>query len=404
MNRRVVITGAGLVSALGDRPASLVDALLEGRSAIRPIEGFDTAGLGVRVGAPVAGFVEKTYLGIKNLRPLDRTARLVVAAAKLAADDAGLNIQSLRANEAGLALGTMFCSVRTIAEFDRRAITAGVEYASVMDFANSVINAAAGQTAIWHGLTGLNATICGGLTSGLQALAFGFDMIRLGRSKMLLAGGGEEFCYEALAGFSRAGWLAMPEEFAIPYDRRRNGLILGEGAALLVLEEADAAAARGATALGEIKGQAIGFDPSRGKDPASAANALERCIREALGEAGLEPAAVDLLSASANGSVAADRAEAAAVKAVFTGRTSSLPVMAIKAMLGEPVGAGGALQTIAALEALRAGVAPGIAGLGEMEEGFGLAAAAARREISGANALITSIGLDGNACAVVVGK
>lgn len=403
MNRRVVITGTGLVSALGDSPASFFGALREGRSAIGPVEGFDVAGFGISKSAQIKNFVEKTYLGIKNLRPLDRTARLVTAATKLAVDNAGLNIEALRANEAGLALGTMFCSVRTISEFDRRAITAGVEYASVLDFANTVINAAAGQTAIWHGLRGLNATICGGVTSGLQSLSYAADMIRLGRSKLLVAGGGEELSFEQLVGFSRAGWLARPDEVPVPFDKNRNGFVAGEAGALFVLEDEEFATGRGASIQGIIRGHSIGFDRSRAKDPAESAAALARCIRSSLDDAGVSPPEIALLSASASGSPAGDRAEAEAVRSALNGRCETLPVMAIKSQLGEPVGAGGTLQTIAALEALRAGEIPGIAGLSETEAGFPLAAASsAGRAVSGKNALVTSIGLDGNCCALIV--
>ena len=405
MTKRVVITGVGLVSALGDSPELLFQALVEGRTAQKPIQGFDTTGLNSRNSAAIGTFVEKTYLGVKNMRPFDRTARLVLAAAKLATDNAGLNVEALRRHEAGLVLGTMFCSVRTIAEFDRRAITAGVEYASVMDFANSVINAAAGQTAIWYGLRGLNATICGGVASGLQALAYGADMIRLGRSKVLLVGGGEEFSYEGLVGFERAGWLAVPEERAVPFDKRRNGLLLGEGAALLMMEEAEFAAARGTRALAEIRGASIGFDRSRGKDPAESAAALARSIRAALAEANLSPADIGLLSASASGSVAADRAEANGVAAALNGRCASLPVTAVKSMLGETVGAGGTLQTVAAMQAMESGMLPGIVGLEETETDFPLAQAhPATRAVQAETALVTSVSLDGNCCALVLGR
>jgi 3-oxoacyl-[acyl-carrier-protein] synthase II len=339
------------------------------------------------------------------MRPFDRTARLVLAATKLAVDAAGLDVDALRQHEAGLVLGTMFCSVRTIAEFDRRAITAGVEYASVMDFANTVINAAAGQTAIWYGLRGLNATICGGVASGLQALAYGADMIRLGRSKLLLAGGGEEFSYEGLLGFERAGWLALPEERAVPFDRRRNGLLLGEGAALMMLEDADFAASRGARPLAEVRGAGIGFDRSRGKDPAEAAAALARCVRSAMTEAGAEPGHIGLLSASSGGGVATDRAEAAGVALALNGRCSTLPVTAVKSMLGETVGAGGALQTVVAMLAMERGELPGIPGLEETDDGFPLAQAQpASRAVQAEAALVTSVGLDGNCCALVLGR
>ncbi|MBM3740570.1 MAG: hypothetical protein FJW39_32885 [Acidobacteria bacterium] len=403
MSRRVVITGAGLVSALGDSSESLFAALCEGRRAHAPIQGIDTSGLKSRTGAAIQGFVEKTYLGVKNMRPYDRTARLVLAAARLASDSATLTIDDLKQREAGLVLGTMFCSVRTIAEFDRRAITAGVEYASVMDFANTVINAAAGQTAIWYGLRGLNATICGGLASGLQALGYAADMIRLGRSSLIYAGGGEEFSFEGLLGFERAGWLSTEAECPVPFDSRRDGMVLGEGAALLVLEDSDSAAARGAVVKGEILGHATGFDRSRGKDVQTGAAALERCIRGAMAEARVEPASIGLVSVSANGSTTSDQAEALAIGAALNSRAAAVPVMAVKAALGEPVGAGGALQTIAAIEAMRQGSVPGITGLAETGDSFPLGAVSAfTGPLQASTALITSQGLDGNCCALIV--
>src|ERR1043165_7526291 len=141
--KSVVITGAGVVSSLGDTPAGLHAALCEGLSGLRPVELFDTSGLGCPLGGEVKGFDAQKYLGRRNLRPLDRTSRLVASAAQMALDASGWTPEMRAEHELGLVLGTMFCSVRTIAEFDRRALEAGPGYASPMDFANTVINAAA---------------------------------------------------------------------------------------------------------------------------------------------------------------------------------------------------------------------------------------------------------------------
>ena len=139
--------------------AELHEALCAGRSGLRRIELFDTAALSCGQGGEVPGFDPRSYLGKTNFRPLDRTSRLVASAAHLALEDSGWTAETRADQEIALVLGTMYCSVRTIAEFDRRATSAGPIYASPLDFANSVINAAAGQTAIWHSLRGVNSTI-----------------------------------------------------------------------------------------------------------------------------------------------------------------------------------------------------------------------------------------------------
>src|ERR1041385_9069653 len=234
--KSVVITGAGVVSSLGDTPAALHAALCEGRSGISPVELFDTAGLGCPLGGEVKGFDAQKYLGRRNLRPLDRTSRLVASAAQLALDASGWTAEMRAEHEVGLVLGTMFCSVHTISEFDRRALEAGPAYASPMDFSNTVINAAAGQTAILHDLRGINSTISTGITSGLKAIAYATEIIRSARARAVLGGGADELVFESFCGFDRAGLLCRSEQssgdFPIPFDKRRNGFALGEGAAL----------------------------------------------------------------------------------------------------------------------------------------------------------------------------
>src|SRR5438128_2431836 len=230
----------GVVSSLGDSPALVHDSLCRGISAIKPIQLFTTTGLGCPLGGEIVDFNATKYLGQRNLRPLDRTSRLVASAAQLALEDSGCSAEMRNAQEVGLVLGTMFCSVHTISEFDRRAIEAGPAYASPMDFSNTVINAAAGQTAIVHNLRGVNTTMSTGITSGLEAIAYAADHIRSGRARAVLAGGADELCFESFYGFDRAGLLCRSEtragDFPIPFDARRNGWALGGVAALLMLE------------------------------------------------------------------------------------------------------------------------------------------------------------------------
>jgi len=404
--RRVVVTGVGAISPLGDSPAAIHEALCEGRSAVRPIELFKTDGLPTREAGEIA-FQPREYLGNANLRPVDRTGQLVIVAAQLALEAGGWTAELRGKREVGLVLGTMFGSVHTISAFDLRALKAGPRYAKPLDFANTVINAATGQTAIWHDLRGINSTITGGATAGLQALAYAVEMIRNGRAEVLLAGGGEELCFESFYGFSRTGMLCAPDEGAsacpVPFEARRNGFRLAEGSALLVLEEAESARRRGARILAEIRGHGSAYDCSRGSDPQQATSAVERAIRHALDDAGAATDAIDALSAAANGSVRGDRHEALGIGAVFGERSSRLPTTAVKSMLGEALGASGAFQTVAMLESMRTGVLPGIRGLETLEDGIPLALAAPHnRELDLGCGLVNALGHDGNACALVV--
>jgi len=405
--RRVVVTGIGLLSPLGKSPAELHEALFAGANGLKEVSLFETDGLWIRRGGEI-DFDPRDFLGQANFRPVDRTGRLAIVATHLALAASGWDEESRAGRELGLALGTTFGSVRTIAEFDRRAVEAGPKYAKPFEFANSVINAAAGQTAIWFGLRGTNSTVAGGAAAGLKALAYATDMVRSGRADVVLAGGAEELCFESFYGYHQTGLLAgagppHPQPCPIPFAAARNGFSLGEGAALLVLEEAEAATARGATILAEVLGHASAFDPSRGKDAESAAAAVGRTVALALADAGCEAASIDVLSTGANGSVVGDRYEAAGLARALGGRSAEVPVLAVKGQLGESLGASGAFQTVALLESMRRGEAPGIAGLDEVEKGLPLASATSEsRRLDMRRGLVHASSFDGSACALVI--
>ncbi len=394
---RVVITGAGVICSVADSVEGLQAALQEGRSGLKPVELFSPNGLGPQQAGEVRPFEPRTWLGERNLRPVDRTARLLLAAAQQALDASGWTPERRKESEVGLVLGTMYCSIHTISEFDRRNVQLGPSYASPFDFANSVINAAAGQAAIWHHLWGVNSTIAAGEASGLVALTTAADLIRGGRSATVLAGGVEELCQESYLAFHRSGRLAV--RHPIPFDSRRDGMALGEGAAILVLEEAGSAAG---PVLAEILGHGAAFDPTGGE---GSARAMERAVRLALEDAGLSPEQIDAVSTGANGSMEEDWREALGIASALGDRAASVPVTAVKAMFGEALGASGALQTVAALGTLRDGVLPGIPDLESTGEGFPLPSVSAQsRPIEARRILITASGSGGHCSAVVLGK
>src|SRR5262245_11478790 len=232
----------------------------EGTVAFAPPTVFDAAAMPGYVVAEVPAFAPEKYVRPGNIRPLDRTGRLALVGAELALADSGWDLESRDQQSIGLIVGTMFCSVRTIGEFDRRGLQAGPQFVSPMDFSNTVLNAAAGQVAIWQRLTGVNSTVAAGAASGAQALGYAAELIRTGRADVLVAGGAEEICFESSLGFARAGRLARPDGDrpggGVPFDARRTGAVLGEGAAFLVLEAEETAVARGARIAGRLSGWA----------------------------------------------------------------------------------------------------------------------------------------------------
>jgi 3-oxoacyl-[acyl-carrier-protein] synthase II len=410
---RVVVTGTGLISVLGDSRPTLHEALCRGQRGLRRVELFDDPALDLPLAGEITDFDPAAYLGERNFRPLDRTSQLLVSAAKLALDDSRWTTESLGAEAVGLVVGTTFCSLRTISSFDRRALEEGPSCASPLDFANTVINAAAGQTGIWHGLRGVNSTISAGATSGLEAIAYAAGLIREGHARAILAGGVEELCVESLLAFQRAGLLLTPDGrrsgYPLVWAQPQTGFVLAEGAALLMLEEFDAAVARGAPILAEVKGAGARFDCAlQRQDDEAAARQRAACVADAVGraldEARLDPADVDALSASANGNRIVDQSEAVGWQQVFNGRLRTLPITAVKSMLGESLGASAALQAVDVVAALGDGRWPGIPGF--------TASGACRprgsishhcRRIAVRNCLLTSVGLDGHCGALVVG-
>lgn len=404
--RQVVVTGIGLLCPLGDAPTSVHEALCGGAAALRDAADMEIGPAGIPVGRLEEPDWHR-YLGDGNLRPLDRVSQMAASAAALAITDAGWSPDDPGRAEIGLVLGTMFGSVRTITQFDRRAVVDGPAYAKPMDFANTVINAAAGQTAIWHGLHGVNATLSAASLSGLQALAYGVDLIRAGRSEAVLAGGVEEVCAESLLAFRRAGLVcaATPGEKTRPrpLERERTGFAFAEGAALLMLEEAEAAARRGAVPLAVIRGHGSGFDPANGEHEESAIESVAAAVRGALRSAAVDAGDLDALTLSANGAIRADAAEARGLERALDGMLAKLPATTVKAALGEAPGASGALQCALLVAALRSRRLPGVPGFAAVDSLLpSLDVSSTTRELDGRLGLVSGHGLDGQSIAVLV--
>jgi len=407
MGRRTVISGIGIISALGDAPGSVHAALCEGGTAFRDIEfsGWDGLPATTPRGAEIPDFSATRWLGDVNLRPLERSGQLSISAALLALGSGGWTAEMREEVEVDLVLATAFGSVGNIASFDRITQANGPRHAKPLDFANTVINAPAGQTAIWHHLTGSNTTVCAGKTSSLRALKPAARAISDGKSHAVLVGGVETMSFVTHTGYSQSGHLQAGRDSGdpVPFHRDRQGFLLGEGSAFLVLEEAGAARARGAQVLAEIRGCGSSFDPGGGQVERPAVEACARSIRAALVSAELSPDQIGLICSSASGAVSADRIEVLALAEVFGPRLAEIPLFAPAGALGETLGASGMLQVVTLIESMRAGCVPGSPGA----DGYDaqLPACGFRQDCQRghfANGLAISTGLEGSSAAAVI--
>lgn len=399
--RNVVITGYGFVAPFGDTPAALDNVLSAGTE-------FRCCGDGPSdmESRRVPDELLKAHLEGRNLRQLDRTSQLLASAASIALQHSGLAGLDRAALEIGIVSGTMFSSAHTIAEFDCRAVTEGPRYASALDFANTVLNASVGQTAICHTLRDENSTIAAGMTSGLRAIASGFDSVRSGRATAVLAGGVEELSDELCCAFNDSQLLGDGAPGSSqPWGRNRNGISLSEGASLVVLEDEASALQRNANILGRVRGAGWSFDCNKRADAATSVESIRQALQIAADDAGFGNADLDCCVASANGSVREDQHESAAVARFFGDRLRDLTVMAPKAMTGESIGAAGAMQLIALLQSMHSGRAPRISSFEpspDCDVGSRLASSNTERAVR--NALINSVCFDGNSCSLVVSR
>ncbi|MFN3466854.1 MAG: beta-ketoacyl-[acyl-carrier-protein] synthase family protein, partial [Candidatus Brocadiales bacterium] len=308
MQKRVVVTGIGIISPIGTGREAFWEALAGGVSGIRPITLFDVSKYTSRVAGEISDFSPKTYLGQKGIRHFDRTSLLVTAATAMALEDARLN-KVYGEEDMGIVVGSTFGSINSISTFDMEALKEGPNYVNPMDFPNTVLNAPASRASIFCQAKGLNSTVSTGETSGVDAIIYAADFLKMERIKVVLAGGVYGLTRDIFWAAYRAGVLSgsrdSQPEICSPFDMRRNGIILGEGAALLVLETLEDALARKATIYAEVKGYGTAFNPTNLSQ--SDLQGGIRAVSMSLQEAGLRPKDISYISANANSSPNGDR-------------------------------------------------------------------------------------------------
>jgi 3-oxoacyl-[acyl-carrier-protein] synthase II len=354
--RRVVITGVGAVTPLGNDVATTWDAALAGKSGVDEISAFDTEGLPVRIAGEVKDLDSSGLAAPKELRKLDRNVVFALAAAKEAMADAGTN--GFRPDRVGVVLGSAiggFTELMRQADIFRER---GPDRVSPTFLANVLVDSASGQLAIELGLRGPNYAVVSACATGSHTIGEGAELIRHGHADAMLAGGTEACIHPLiLAGFTSMRGLAMsngdPTKASRPFDATRAGFVMSEGAGVVFLEELEAACARGADIYAEVLGYGASNDAYHMAAPDPDSVGVVEMMRQALERSGVVPEEVDYINAHGTSTPLGDAAETKAIKEVFGDHAYELAVSSTKSMMGHAFGAAGAVEAIMCALAIR---------------------------------------------------
>ncbi|NOZ79365.1 MAG: beta-ketoacyl-ACP synthase II [Acidobacteria bacterium] len=364
--RRVVLTGIGLISPLGNSTEATWEGLLAGRNGVGPITSFDPEGYAVRIAAEVKGFNATDWMEAKEIKKFDRFIHYAIAAADMALESSGLEITEEEAPRVGVVIGSGIGGLPLIERQYDRLITKGPRYVSPFFIPGAIINMASGLISIRTGAKGPNAaTVCACSTSA-YSIGDAFLYIRHGYADTIIAGGAEAVINPlTVAGFASMRALSTrndePQRASRPWDRDRDGFVIGEGAGIVVLEEFEHAKRRGAPILAELLGFGMSSDAYHISAPAADGDGAARVMQSALDDAGLNPEDVDYINAHGTSTPYGDRVETIAIKRVFGESASKLAVSSTKSMTGHLLGAAGGLEfAISALAVAHDAVPPTI--------------------------------------------
>lgn len=360
--RRVVITGMGTVNPLGNNVADTWEAVKQGKCGIGPISHFDTSDFKVKLAGEVKGFEPEAIIGAKEAKHMDTYTRYAFAAAKEAMEDSGLDMTQENPDRAGCIVSSGIGGLSTIAAEHSKGLERGYSRISPFFIPMSISNMAAGQIAIAYGLKGMCTSVVTACASSNNAIGDAFHRIRDGYEDIMVCGGAEGVVMElAIAGFQAMKALSTSEDpirASIPFDRERNGFVMGEGAGILVIEEYQHALERGAKIYAEVAGYGANCDAYHITAPDPQATGGAKCMRLAIDDAGLKPEDVDYINAHGTSTSLNDAGETLAIKKAFGDHAYNLMVSSTKSMTGHLLGAAGGVEAIITGLALKEGFVP----------------------------------------------
>lgn len=363
MRNRVVVTGMGAITPVGLSVPAFWESLIAGRSGVGRITRFDPANFEVQIGAEVKDFEPTNYIDRKEARRMDRFTQFAVAAAREAVADSGLALENEDPERIGVIIGSGIGGMETFTDQFHVLVEKGPRRVSPFFIPMMIANMAAGQLAILIGAKGPNMTTVTACASANSAIGEAFHTIQRGGADIMLTGGSEAaFVPIAIAGFAAMKAMSErnddPEKASRPFDAQRDGFVMGEGSAMLVLESLEHALARGARIYAEVAGYGTTADAHHITEPAPEGDGGRRSMILALRDAGLEPWAVDYINAHGTSTPKGDVLETIAIKRVFGDHAYKLAVSSTKSMTGHLLGAAGAIEAVASIKAIQEGIIP----------------------------------------------
>ena len=363
MKRRVVVTGVGLVCPVGNTAAEGWAALSAGRGGVGPITRFDASGQGVRIAAEVKGFNPDAYFEPKQARNLEPFVQYALAAARQALDDAGFAITPENAPRVGSIVGCGMGGLPVIEKYVQILHTKGERRITPFFIPMAIPNMGAGQISIFYGTRGPNLSLTTACAAGTHAVGEAFRAISMGDCDAALTGGSEGvICPMAFAGFHAMKALSTrndePEKASRPFDKERDGFIIGEGGGILLLEELEQAKARGAKIYAEMAGYGMSGDAYHIAAPPEDGAGAVLCMNNALADAGLSPAEIDYINAHGTSTPLNDQIETRAIKQVFGDHARKLAISSTKSMTGHLLGGAGGIEAVISAMAIKHQLAP----------------------------------------------
>ncbi|WP_028767108.1 MULTISPECIES: beta-ketoacyl-ACP synthase II [Shewanella] len=375
--RRVVITGLGLVSPVGNTVDSSWKALVSGKSGIAPITKFDASEFTTRISGSVKDFDVEQYMSRKDARKMDLFIQYGMAAGIQAVEDSGLEMDKLDPARVGTAIGAGMGGMPLIEQNHAALLKGGPRKISPFFVPSTIINMIAGHLSIKYGMTGPNFAVTTACTTGVHNIGFAARTIAYGDADVMIAGGAEDVtCPLAVGGFGSAKALSTrnddPEAASRPWDKDRDGFVIGDGAGIMVVEEYEHAKARGATIYAELVGFGMSGDAFHMTSPPSDGAGAAAAMVNAINDAKVGREQIGYINAHGTSTPAGDKAEAAAVKSVFGDHAYDLLVSSTKSMTGHLLGAAGSVEAIITILALKDQVIPPTLNLDNPDEGCDL--------------------------------
>jgi 3-oxoacyl-[acyl-carrier-protein] synthase II len=361
--RRVVVTGVGAVTPLGNTAEETWEAICKGESGVGAITRFDASDFSTRIAAEVKGFEPEKYIEKKECKKMDACIHYAIAASIMALENAGMQITEANTHRIGVIIGTGIGGLATTERYHAILLERGPNRVSPFFFPMSLPNMAAGQVAIYLGARGPNSCVTTACAAANHAIGDAFKIIQRGDAEVMIAGGTEAVITPlAVAAFGNMRALSMrndePKHASRPFDRDRDGFVMGEGAGILVLEEWEQAKRRGARIYAEIVGYGMTGDAFHMTMPDPGAQGVAQCIRRALADAGVRPEEVEYINAHGTSTPYNDKHETLAIKRVFGEYAYHLAVSSTKSMTGHLLGAAGGIEAIFTALAIYHGILP----------------------------------------------